>query len=286
MVKAHAVGRIARANPFRSSFFLYAGLALGGSTVCGITLWNLLSVTVPTGHRGVVTRFGRVQPQVLNEGFHFQRPFGFDIEHMNVQVQRNDVEVAVGTQDLQRLTAQISLNWHLNPATVHEVYQEIGNQSLVIERIIEPAIHEVVKAATPKRTAEAILKNRAELKAEIDQNIAARLESYGVVVDDISLVNISFSPEFAKSIEAKQIAEQEAKQAEYIALKASQEAQAEVNRAKGQAESQRLLRETLTPEILQKEAIAKWDGKFPSVIAGGGDLPILNINTAPVGASR
>lgn len=92
------------------------------------------------------------------------------------------------------------------------------------------------------------------------------------------MVNVSFSPEFAKAIEAKQIAEQEAKRAEFEALKAEKEAQAEVNRAKGQAEAQRLQRETLTPQLLQKQAIEKWDGRFPMVMGGSGALPFINIS--------
>jgi prohibitin 1 len=99
--------------------------------------------------------------------------------------------------------------------------------------VINPAISEVLKAATPKKTAEEILKQRSELKNEIDGELKTRLEKYGIRIDDVSLVNIAFSPEFAKSIEAKQIAEQEAKKADYVAQKAIKEAEAEVNRAKG-----------------------------------------------------
>lgn len=278
MAKTQFASRAMPVSPLRPSL-IYAGVTLGGFTCLSVVLWNLCTVTIPTGHRGVVTRFGKVQPKVLDEGFHLKTPIVSRVKRMNVQVQRNDVEVAVGTKDLQQLKAKLSLNWHLEPASVNEIYQNIGRESAVVDRIIQPAIHEVTKAATPKRTAEAILKNRAELKAEIDQNIEVRLASYGVIVDDVSLVNVSFSPEFTKSIEAKQIAEQEAKQAEYIAQKASQEAQAEINRAKGQAESQRLLRETLTPELLQKAAIEKWDGQFPAVITGDGTLPMINLTT-------
>ena len=83
--------------------------------------------------------------------------------------------------------------------------------------------------------------------------------------------------EATKAIEAKQIAEQEAKQAEFTVQKATQDAQAEINRAKGQAEAQRLQRQSLTPEILQQQAIEKWNGQFPTVMGGGGTLPLINI---------
>jgi hypothetical protein len=53
-----------------------------------------------------------------------------------------------------------------------------------------------------------------------------------------------------------------------------------VNRAKGQAEAQRLQRLTLTPVLLQKQAIEKWDGHFPTVMGGSGTLPLINIDPA------
>jgi len=62
-------------------------------------------------------------------------------------------------------------------------------------------------------------------------------------------------------------------------VKASKEAIADVNRAKGQAEAQRLQRQTLTAE-LQKQAIEKWDGHFPTVMSGSGTLPLINIDSA------
>ena len=91
------------------------------------------------------------------------------------------------------------------------------------------------------------------------------------------MVNFGFSPEFSKAIEAKQIAEQYAKQAEFALKKATQDAQAQINRAKGQSESQRLHRQTLTPEILQQQAIEKWNGQFPTVMGGHGALTLINI---------
>lgn len=124
------------------------------------------------------------------------------------------------------------------------------------------------------------------MKEEIDRNLETRLAAYGVIVDDVSLVDFAFSPEFSKAIEAKQIAEQEAKQAEFIAVKASKEAIGEVNRAKGQAEAQRLQRLTLTPELLQKQAIEKWDGRFPTVMGGNGTLPLINIDPASLSTQQ
>jgi prohibitin 1 len=276
------MNRFNSSNGRRSRIWYYLG---GGAVSVGLLLINCI-VTVPAGKRGVVTQFGQVQGYVLNEGLHFKNPIGSRVETISVRVQRTDIEVPVGTKDLQTITTTLALNWHIDPAQVNNIYQQIGEADQVVERVINPAISEVLKAATPKKTAEEILKQRSELKNEIDGELKTRLEKYGIRIDDVSLVNIAFSPEFAKSIEAKQIAEQEAKKADYVAQKAIKEAEAEVNRAKGNAEAQRLQRETLTPALLQKQAIEKWDGQFPTVMTGEGSLPMINIAPNSISRSR
>ncbi len=121
-----------------------------------------------------------------------------------------------------------------------------------------------------KYTAEEIITKRGEVKAGVDDSLSTRLAGYHIKVDDISLVHVHFSQRFSDAVEAKQIAEQDAKRAEFLALKASKEADANVNLAKGEAEAQRLLRENLTSEILQKQAIEKWNGKLPLIVGKGG----------------
>lgn len=268
----------------RTNYIALGGIAL--SLVVGITLLKSIFVTVNPGERGVVVRLGQVQGGILDEGTHPVLPFITSIKRINVRIQKTDIEASAGTKDLQSITTNMALNWHIEPSKVNKIYQEIGDEQDVVTRIITPALNEVLKSATPKRTAEEILTKRAELKEEIDQEIQKRLAGYGVHIDDVALVNVAFSPEFAKAIEAKQIAEQQAKQAEYEALKASKEAQAEVNRAKGQAEAQRLMRETLTPELLQKQAIEKWDGQFPQVMSGNGAMPFINISPKDLPAKQ
>lgn len=119
-------------------------------------------------------------------------------------------------------------------------------------------------------TAEEIITKREEVKAGVDDLLTTRLTNYHVAVDDISLVHVHFSERFRDAVEKKQIAEQEAKRAEFVALKAIQQAETMVNLAKGEAEAQRLVQETLTAEILQKQTIEKWDGELPKIVSEGG----------------
>ncbi len=239
--------------------------------------WAGPVVVVGAGYRGVVMNFGQVQDEILGEGLHWRIPIMQEIKQLSVRVQKTDILAQVGSKDLQEVKLDVVVNWHIDPTKVNKVYQNIGDEEQIVDRILIPAVGEVVKAAAAKKNAEEILTKRPELKAEIDANLDDRLLNYGIVLDSVSLLDVQFSREFAQAIEQKQIAEQEAQRAAYIAQKAAREAEAEVNRARGKAEAQRLLQETLTPAILQNKALEVWDGKFP-LVYGGGALPFINID--------
>jgi prohibitin 1 len=264
-------------NNFRFSFYLAGGIFL----VLLAIIFRPFTI-VNAGERGVIMQFGKVQTQILDEGLHPIMPVVTTVKRLSVRVHKNSFKADAASKDLQKVTTELAINWHIDPTKVNQVFQQVGDEEQIVTGIITPAVSEVLKAATAKKTAEEIITVRTKLKEEIDNDLKNRLAAYGLIVDDVSLVDFAFSPEFSKAIESKQIAEQEAKQAEFIAKKATQEAQAEVNRAKGQAEAQRLQRQTLTPELLQKQAIEKWDGSFPTVMSGNGTLPLININPSRV----
>lgn len=179
---------------------------------------------VNTGERGVMLQFGKVQDNVLDEGIHPILPIVTSVKRLSVRVQQNSFTADAASKDLQKVSTQLTVNWHIDAAQGNKVFQRVGDREEILTSIITPAVSEVLKAATAKKTAEEIITKRNDLKAEIDENLANRLANYNVIVDDVSLVDFSFSPEFSKAIESKQIVKQEAKQAEFIALKASKEA--------------------------------------------------------------
>jgi regulator of protease activity HflC (stomatin/prohibitin superfamily) len=230
---------------------------------------------------------------VLNEGTHPIVPFVSSVKVMNVRIQRTDVEANARTKDLQRINTKVALNWQISPDKIQQVYQQFGSNEELTARIITPVIEEIVKARIPARSLEKNLIERAELKQELETKAKQRLESYGIVTTDLSVLNVTASDEFTKATEDKQIAEQKAisdkivaeqelQKADYESKKAAKESEAMIARAKGQAEAQRLLQSSLSPEILQKQAIEKWDGKFPVVMSSNGVLPFINIS-APTG---
>lgn len=247
--------------------------------------------TVGPGQRGILITLGKTSESVLGEGPHFKFPFISEIRTMSVRVHKSQDTSDAATRDMQRVTATVALNWTVNPESVGKMLREVGNEESIETNIIAPAVSEVLKAATAKMTAEEVLTKRIELKITIDESLIKRLSGYGLIVKDISLVDLNFTKEFNHAVEQKQIAEQEAKQAAYVAEKATQDAVAAVNKAKGEAEAvlvnaraqsegQKLLKQTLTKDVLTLEYLKKWDGKLPSVLTGSGSGVMLNMHTS------
>ncbi|MBL1177871.1 prohibitin family protein [Pantanalinema sp. GBBB05] len=243
-----------------------------------LTIVASFFVIIGAGQRGVLLEFGKVQDQVLGEGLHVIIPLVNTVEKMSVRVQNQEISAEASSKDLQDVFTDVALNWHILPEQAHLIFQQIGNTSAIITRIINPAVEEVLKAVMAQYTAEEIITRRGDVKAGVDLALTQRLATYHIAVDDLSLVHVHFSQRFSEAVEAKQIAEQEAKRAEFVALKATKEAEAKVNLARGEAEAQRLVQQTLTPDLLQKQAIERWNGNLPLMIGREGTTALFDLS--------
>lgn len=251
----------------------------------GLIVTSMLSLSacsiIEPGERGVSVSFGHANSEPLTPGMYFWAPVFRGIKVLNVQIQKTEIDAAAATRDLQETQTHVALNWHVAPADVVRIYTEIGDADDLVARLIVPTFNEVLKQASAKMTAEEVLTKRAPLKAEIDAEMITRLKKYGVFVDEVSIVNVKFGAEFSKAIEEKQVAEQAAKQAHYKALQSEQEAIGEVNKAKGQAEAQRLVKQSIDKDIIALKWIEKWNGVLPSYMAGGNSpTPIIDLHSS------
>ncbi|MFM6194064.1 MAG: prohibitin family protein [Planktothrix sp.] len=254
------------------------GLILG----IGLAILALISVNsfviVNPGQAGVLSILGKAQDGVLLEGIHFKPPLVSNVDIYDVTVQKFEVPAQSSTKDLQQLSASFAINFRLDPVQVVRIRREQGTLQNIVSKVVAPQTQESFKIAAAKRTIEEAITQRELLKADFDEALNDRLDKYGIIVLDTSVVDLTFSPEFAKAVEEKQIAEQRARRAVYIAKEAEQQAQADINRAKGTAEAQRLLAETLKATggqlVLQKEAIEAWQkggAQMPKVLILNGD---------------
>lgn len=247
---------------FASIFML---IALTG---CGI---------VGPQERGVRLNSGKAA-EVLESGMHFWFPVLKGIAKVDVSVQNSEIKTTSASRDMQEIHTTVAVNWNVIPNEVSNVYKNLGDEEDALSRVVVPAVNEVLKSSTAQLTAEEILTKRMELKKNIDDGLEARLKGFGLALSSVNIVDLQFSPEFTKAIESKQISEQQAKQASYVADKAKKDAEAAVHRARGEAEANNLKQKTLTPQLIQYEAVQKWSGQLPQFV-GTGNIPFLmNLN--------
>ena len=257
------------------------------SRLAALSLLSALGIgctphTVPAGHVGVQTDWGAVQTEVFQEGLYWQTP-GKSYIDMDARVQKKSAKATASSKDLQVVTVIIALNYRLNAEKAVEVYQNIGTLEQVENTIIDPVLQEAVKTATARYNAEELITKRRDVKNAITEYVRERLAASHLAVTDLSIVNFQFDQKYQDAIEAKQVAEQkaltatndlrrievEAKQRE---ARAQGEASAMLIEARAEAERQELLRRTMTPELVQWQAIQKWDGRMPVVSGGAGTL--------------
>lgn len=260
---------------------------LGGIIAALVVLIGFNSfVILNPGQAGVLSVLGKAQDGVLLEGIHLRPPLVSNVDVYDLTVQKFEVPAESSTKDLQDLKASFAINFRLDPVQVVEIRRKQGTLQNIVSKIIAPQTQESFKIAAARRTVEEAITKRDELKEDFDNALSERLDKYGILILDTSVVDLSFSPEFARAVEEKQIAEQKSQRAVYVAREAEQQAQADINRAKGKAEAQRLLAETLRAQggelVLQKEAIEAWregGAQMPRVLVtsgeSGGGVPFL-----------
>jgi prohibitin 2 len=238
-------------------------------------------VQVGAGERGVVLNFGAVQDNVLGEGLHFRIPVVQTVALMDVKVQKSLTNAAASSSDLQEVSSEVALNYHIIPDKANVVYQTIGVNFK--ERIIDPAVQEVVKAVTARYTAEELITKRPAVSEAMRANLSERLLEHNIAVDAFSIVGFSFSKIFMEAIESKQTAEQLALKARRDLERIKIEAEQKITAATAEAESLRLQRANISPDLIELrrieanlKAIDKWNGILPQV-TGGGAVPFIGI---------
>jgi len=267
--------------PSQNSWTLVFGIVAAAILFISINSF----VIINPGQAGVISILGKARDGALLEGIHLKPPFIAVVDVYDVTVQKFEVPARSLTKDLQDLDASFAINFLLDPTQVVEIRRKQGTLQNIVSKIIAPQTQESFKIAAARRTAEEAITKRSELKQDFDIALGERLQKYAIIVLDTSVVDLKFSKEFSNAVENKQIAEQSAQRAVYVAQEAEQEAQADINRAQGKAEAQRLLAETLKAAggqlVLQKEAIEAWKqggAQMPKVLVMGSEssgIPFL-----------
>lgn len=238
--------------------------------------------SVEYGHVGLYKTFGKLNDNVLGPGIHFKIPFVQSVIQVNTQVTKSETDTSASSKDLQPVSTHVAVNYSVNKASAFNLMNNIGGNFDSI--IINPAIQEIVKEVTAKYPAEDLITRRDVVSSEISEHLTTRLAKYDLIVNDINIVNFKFSEAFNQSIEAKQVAQQQALKAENDLRRVEIEAKQKVAQAQAEAESLRLKKQAVTPELVQlkqievqEKALEKWNGALPSVT--GGATPFIDIQS-------
>jgi len=244
-----AVLRASRGQGFKGASWLVLG-AVGMALLLTVVSYGL--VFLQPEERGVVTSAvvpGGYRQNALQPGLHWIIPFAETVIRYPISRQtytmsiaplegevKGDDSVDIRTSDGQQVKIDASVIYSIKPSEVVKVH--IDWQSRYSEELVRPLTRGEIRNGAAQYTAEQIVtEKRADMINGITDTLREKLGQNGLVLDEFILRNITFSPEFAASIEQKQIAEQQAKQAAFTVEQRRQEAEQARQTAQGQADA-------------------------------------------------
>ena len=273
-------------------------LKLGFLAFLGLSVVGGSYYTIDQGERGVLLRWGKVIG-VEDSGLHFKIPFVDTVKKMTVRTIKWTLPTAVYSKDIQGAEVKISLNFHLNPASVGDIYANAGMS--YDEKLILPQLLSVSKDVFGRYNAVSIVQAREELSKEICRALEAKFAPIGIIIESVQLENIDFSDSYEKSVEermkaevevqkVKQNLEREKINAEMLRTKARGEADAKVAQAEASAKSIELVGRAeaeairakseamkANPDYVRMLQAEKWDGRLPPSIVPSSSVPILKL---------
>lgn len=287
---------------------LWMWIPIGIILLIGIIFLSNSCSSVPAGHTGILTTFGKVEDRILTEGLNWKSPFQKVIK-MDNRTQKKVEEFQAFSSDIQEVNIMLAVNYSINQETAQNLYRTVGVEYYT--NIVYPRLLESTKSVFSSYTAEQLIGNRENLSNEIKDLVIPDVARYGIIISDISVQDIDFTDAFTNAVEAKQVAAQdkltaETKQAQ-LTMEAEQEAhrqvikaQADAEQAKiaaqadlevtkiqadaaeyaGQKEAARInaIAQVLTPDVLKYYNILQWDGKLPVYMLGKDTGILMGLN--------
>jgi regulator of protease activity HflC (stomatin/prohibitin superfamily) len=274
---------------YRQSRMLYlVSLSRPGAyVVLGLMAFSTVFASVhqvPAGHIGVVYEFGGIKGQI-GEGLQFVAPWR-DVLLANIQVQRRVFDKLNSfSEESQDVFVRASLNVRVSPQAIQQLYRTVGPNFFNV--LVESRVIQNFKDETVKYKSVEIAPNRENIRKAVRERLEKELSPFSIEVVDLLLDNIDFNPEFKRAIEDKQIATQRALEEQQKIEGEKHKAQQAIERAKGEgsailfraekeAEANRKLAASLTPELVRYAMVQKLSDKIQVMMLPSGQNFILD----------
>lgn len=310
-VRRDKSGREVVIGPEPPALRAWRPMVIVGVAAAALGLLTTFMVVVPAGFVGVVTNFGRVEERTLPAGLQIVTPIAEQVVTVDVRVQPHTFqEIDAASREYQAVKLTGTMNYHIDPAFAYDLYRNVGLD--FAGKVIDPAFNDFIKEVVPRYAIGEILQKREEIRRLAREGLGQNLARYHIIVDDIYLSNIRFSPEYENAIEQKQVAQQQVEterqiiaqkqiqaeqrvaeaqgQANAAVVAAKGEAQSNVERAKGdatatverangQAQANKTLAESLSDPILLYTYIQKLTDKLQVVVIPGGQNFLFDLKS-------
>ncbi|MBR6349821.1 MAG: prohibitin family protein, partial [Lachnospiraceae bacterium] len=233
---------------------------------------------VDAGHTGVVVTLGKVKEGTLLEGLHLKAPFIQKIVEIDNRIVKLEVQTEAFSKDLQTVNTTLAINYRVDSSMSYSLYKNVGANYEDV--LITPAVNEVLKSITAQYTAEQSVTNRDFISNGLVEGLNEKLNTAGLYITDVNIINFDFSEAFITAIEEKQVAQQQLLKAETDKQTAITNAQAEAEsikiKAQAEAEANSIISASLTPEIIEYLKVDKWNGVLPQVTGNSGTFVTLD----------
>jgi regulator of protease activity HflC (stomatin/prohibitin superfamily) len=254
--------------------------------ICTLIVLTLIAVInqIPAGKVGIVYQFGKIIDQVP-EGLQFTPPWT-NVKEANTQIISHKFQkLASFSQETQEVLVDATLNINVSPKDIQNLYRTVGPNFFDV--LISPRVEQTFKDETVKYRSIDIAPNREAIRKTVRERLAKELTQYSITVTDLLLENIDFLPGFKQAIEDKQKAtqnalkeEQNVKAKKFVADQAVEEAKGRAQsvwiEAEKQAQANKALAASITPELTQYMLVRHLSPKIDVMILPAGQNFILS----------